>query len=143
VTDSANVELVRRVFEAFARRADDRAREEAVVNQWHEDARWYPLLLAGGALEGEVYEGHEGLRRFTRAQADDAWSNVDVEVLDVRELDADRVIAHCRLTAVGEASGVRLQTETWSLFKLREQKVLEGRVFADQAAALAYGAEPA
>jgi ketosteroid isomerase-like protein len=133
-----NVETVRRIYEAFGHRTDDGVRDEAVLSQWHEDARWYPLLLGGGALEGAVYEGHEGLRRFARDQADEAWADLSVELLDVRELSEDRVLAHPRLTVVGESSGARLQTETWAVFTFRDRKVVEGRVFADEAAALAY-----
>jgi hypothetical protein len=138
-----NLEVVRRAYEAFAQRADDRVREEAVVEQWHSEGRWYPMILGGGALEGAVFVGHEGIRRFAREQADEAWADVEVELLDVRELDADRVLAHPRLTAIGERSGVRVQTETWALFTLREHKLIEGRVFADERSALAYARETA
>ena len=141
VVSESNVETVRRVYEAFALRADDRAREEAVVSQWHEDGRWYPLLLGGGALEGAVYVGHEGLRRFTRERADEAWSEVTVELLEVSEMSENCVLAHPRLTTVGESSGVRLQTETWAVFTLRDHKVVEARAFADRSAALAYCSE--
>jgi ketosteroid isomerase-like protein len=137
----SNVETVRRVYDAFAQRDDDVVREEAVISQWHEDGRFYPLMLGGGALEGAVYEGHEGLRRFTRELADESWSEVTVELLDVQQLPGDRVLAHPRVTAVGESSGARVQTDTWAVFTFRDGKILEGRVFADQAAALAYGCE--
>jgi ketosteroid isomerase-like protein len=98
-------------------------------------------MLGGGALEGAVYEGHKGLRRFARELADESWSEVTIELLDVRELGKDRVLAHPRLTAVGESSGLRLQTDTWAVFTFRDGKILEGRVFTDEVAALVYGCE--
>jgi ketosteroid isomerase-like protein len=141
VVPDSNVEVVRRAYGAFAQRTDDRVREDSVVSHWHKDARWYPLMLGGGALEGAVYEGHEGIRRFTREQADEAWSEVNIELLEVRALGDELVLAHPRLTTVGESSGVRVQAETWAVFTLRDHKIIEGRVFADEASALAYGAE--
>jgi ketosteroid isomerase-like protein len=141
VVAGSNIETVRRVYEAFSRRADDVLREEGVVSQWHEDGRFYPLMLGGGALEGAVYEGHEGLRRFARELADESWSELTVELLEVRELPRDRVLAHPRVTAVGESSGARVQTDTWAVFTFQDGKILEGRVFADEAAALAYGCQ--
>jgi ketosteroid isomerase-like protein len=140
VPDS-NVEVVRRAYEAFAQRADDRVREASVLTHWHRDARWYPLMLGGGALEGTVYEGHDGIRRFTREQADEAWSKVSVDLLELRVLDAECVLARPRLTTVGQSSGVRVHAETWAIFTLRHHKIIEGRVFVDEASALAYHAE--
>jgi ketosteroid isomerase-like protein len=136
-----NVETVRRVYEAFAQRSDEVVREDALLSQWHEDGRFYPLLLGGGALEGAVYEGHEGLRRFARELADESWSEVTVELLDVREMPRDRVLAHPRVTAVGESSGAPVQTDSWAVFTFHDGKIIEGRVFADEAAALAYGCQ--
>jgi ketosteroid isomerase-like protein len=142
VVAGSNIETVRRIYEAFSRRTDAVVREEALVSQWHEDGRWYPLILGGGALEGAVYEGHDGLRRFARELADESWSEVTVELLDARRMPGNRVLAHPRLTAVGERSGARVQTDTWAVFTFRGAKILEGRVFADEAAALAYSRTP-
>jgi hypothetical protein len=60
-------------------------------------------MLGGGALEGTVYEGHEGIRTGTREQADEAWSEISVELLELRVLDAQHVLACPRLTTVGAA----------------------------------------
>jgi ketosteroid isomerase-like protein len=131
-----NVEIVQRVFEMFARRGDKRLEEE-VLALWHDDARWYPLLLGGGALEGVVYEGHEGVLRFLREQADEGWSEVRSDPVELRELDENRVLAHVHVSAVGAHSGARVGADTWFTFTLRDRKVVEARVFADEAAALA------
>jgi ketosteroid isomerase-like protein len=132
-----NVEIVRDVYEAFAQRADRRVREDSVPTHWHPDARWYPLMLGGGALEGTVYEGHEGIRTGTREQADEAWSEISVELLELRVLDAQHVLACPRLTTVGQSSGVRVHAETCAVFTLLNRKIIEGRVFVDEASALA------
>jgi ketosteroid isomerase-like protein len=137
VTDSANIETVRRVYEQFARRREPQARDE-VAELWHTSARFYPLLVGEGALEGAVYDGHEGLRTFLGDRADRGWSELSADVLELRELDDSRVLAHVRTRAVGEASGARVEADTWHLWTVQAGKVAEGRVFADEAEALAH-----
>jgi ketosteroid isomerase-like protein len=133
-----NVETTRRVFEAFAQRGEPSVRQQVVAELWHEDARWYPLMLGGGTLEGAVYEGHEGILKFFGEQADESFSEVSVELLELRDLDERRVLAHTRLSAVGKRSGASVVADTWVLVTLRDEKVLEGRAFADEAGALAH-----
>jgi ketosteroid isomerase-like protein len=133
----ANVEIVRRVYETFAQRGDPHIRQKAVADLWHEDARFYPLLLGGGALEGAVYEGHEGLLRFYE-QADDTWSALTLESVELRDLDQSRVLALVRWSAVGEGSGAGVSAEAWVVFALRDEKIIEARTFAAEANALNY-----
>jgi hypothetical protein len=104
-------------------------------------ARWYPLLLGGGALEALVYEGHRGMPRFVAGQADEAWSEVAAELIEVHDLDANRVLAHTRLTAVGEASGAKVAQVTSVVFTCREGKLTEGRTSASEGEALAYASD--
>jgi hypothetical protein len=42
-----------------------------------------------------------------------------------------------RVSAVDAQSGARVGANTWFIFTLRDRKVVEARVFADEAAALA------
>lgn len=132
-----NVEIVRRAFEGFTRRGEPGG-QDVIAEVWHQDARFYPLILGEGALEGAVYEGHEGILRFSREQADRAWSELAVELLELHELDQSRVLAHARVNAVGEVSGARVGADTWFMITLREQRIVEARVFADEAEALSY-----
>jgi ketosteroid isomerase-like protein len=124
----------------FARRGEARLEEE-VLALWHDDARWYPLLLGGGALEGLIYEGHEGVLRFLREQADEGWSEVRSDPVELRDVDENRVLAHVRVSAVGAHSGASVGADTWFIFRLRDQKIVEARVFADEAGATAAIAE--
>ena len=137
-----NVEIVRRVFEMFARRKRPGLdQEEVVAALWHDDARWYPLLRGGGALERVVYEGREGLLRFLREQADEGWSEVKSDPREIRNVDKDQVLVHVRVSAVGAHSGARVGADTWFVFTLRDHKVAEARVFGDEAGAIAAIAE--
>jgi hypothetical protein len=125
---SVNVEVVRRVYETFAQRGDPRIRQDAVADLWHEDARLYPRLLGGGALESTVYEGHKGILRFYSGKADDTWSELRLELVELREIDENRVLAHLRWHAVGAGSGASVSSDVWDVFTLRDEKVIESRV---------------
>jgi ketosteroid isomerase-like protein len=137
VTHSPNVETVRRIYELFAQRRETRARDE-IEELWHTDARFYPLLVGEGALEGAVYKGHEGLRRFLRDRADRGWAELSTDVVELRELNEHRLLAHVHTRAIGELSGARVEANTWQVWTVRAGKVVEGRVFADEAQALAH-----
>jgi len=134
----ANVEIVRRVYETFAQRGEPRIRQDAVADLWHEDARLYPWLLGGGALEGTVYEGHKGILRFYSEKADDTWSDLRFELVELRDLDQNRVLAHLRWRAVGAGSGAGVSSDVWDVFTLRDEKVIESRAFGDEARALGH-----
>ena len=139
----ANVQIVRRVYETFAHRGDPRIRGNAVADLWHEDARLYPLLLGGGALEGTVYEGHKGILRFYSEKADDAWSDLSFELVELRDLDENRVLAHLRWHAVGAGSGAGVTSDVWDVFTLRDEKVIESRGFGEEARALGHSPQDA
>jgi ketosteroid isomerase-like protein len=66
-----NVEIVRRVLEAF----NDRAVEGA-IGLSHPDCEWHPFRAQ---LEGMVYRGHEGLRQFVRDMEED-WEAFRIEL---------------------------------------------------------------
>ena len=65
-----NVEIVRRVFEAFNRR--DIA---AFLELLDPDVEWVPILAV---LEGRVYRGHEEIRRWIKDLATD-WEFFEVD----------------------------------------------------------------
>ena len=65
-----NVEIVRRVFDAFNERD-----AEAVVTLWAAAAEWRPAFIGGGLMEGAVYRGHAGVREFIEMQ-NETWATV-------------------------------------------------------------------
>src|SRR6476619_1927404 len=76
----------------------------------HPDIHFQPLRAV---LEGEVYEGHEGFRRWLVDMADD-WENFDIQVLEVRPLDPDRVLIEGKLHGRTRGSGVEIEgTGVW------------------------------
>src|SRR5919197_3675317 len=119
----ANVEIVRGVHEAFNRRDVD-----AILAVWDQDAEFRPVM---SALEGAVYHGHEGLRRWMR-EVDQDWDVFEAHGEEYRDL-GDKVLALGRWHARGRASGIVLdvQTAAW-VARLRDGKVVWYRTFTDR-----------
>jgi ketosteroid isomerase-like protein len=93
-----NVELVRSAFAAW-----NRGDLDAWVDHWDEQADLYPLRAQ---LEGSVYHGHEGLRRFAADMAED-WDGLRFEMDEIREVE-DQIVGSGRFQARGRVSGIEL-----------------------------------
>ena len=115
-----NVEIVRQVYEAAARR--DTA---AVLALYDPEVEWDVSRSPLARLVGEgVYHGHEGLRRFFRAYHD-AWENVRYEPEEL--IDAgDHVISVDHERGRGRASGVDVELTQYAVWTIREDKVVRG-----------------
>jgi ketosteroid isomerase-like protein len=123
----ANVDVVRRVYEAAARR--DTA---AVLTLYDPEieldaSRWLPDRQ-------EVYRGHDGLHRFFR-EWHDAWGDVEYDF--DRLIDAgEQVISVVNRHARGRSSGAEVEWPLGLVWTLREGKVLRVVWFASVADAL-------
>ena len=125
-----NVEIVRRVYDAAARRDDI-----APFEVYAEDIVWDLSHTRRAALNPKtVYHGHEGVRENWR----DALSVFGAVDFDVEELiDAgDRVLAVIREREVGRASGAPVETTHLAVWTLAEGKVTKLQVFDDRHQAL-------
>jgi hypothetical protein len=110
-----NVEVVRRVYEAAARR--DSVAVLALYDREVElDAsRWLPDRR-------EDYRGHEGVRKFFR-EWHDAWGSVEYDfdrLIDAGEHVVSVVTRHAR----GRASGAGVEWPLALVWTLREGKVV-------------------
>ena len=122
-----NVDVVRRVYEAAARR--DTATVLTLYDPEIElDAsRWLPDRQ-------EVYQGHDGLHRFFR-EWHDAWGDVEYDF--DRLIDAgEHVISVVNRHARGRSSGAEVEWPLGLVWTLREGKVLRVVWFASVADAL-------
>ena len=115
-----NVELVRRIYEAAARR--DSA---AVLAYYDPDVEWdssgSPLSrLIGGR---GTYHGHEGVRDWFR-EWHEAWESVEEDYKEL--IDAgDQVISIATARARGRASGVDVEMSDYAaLWTVRDGKVV-------------------
>jgi ketosteroid isomerase-like protein len=125
-----NVEIVRGIYDAVARR-DDMAPFEVYA----EDIIWDFSNTRRAALNPKkVYHGHEGVRENWR----DALSVFGVVDLEVKELiDAgDQVMAVIHEREVGRASGAPVETTHLAVWTLAEGKVTKLQVFDERHQAL-------
>jgi len=113
----ANVEIVRRVYEAAARR--DAAAVLALYDR--------EVELDNSALEvvgwgGGVHRGHEGLRSFFR-EWHEAWDTVDYDFDDLIDCPGDHVISLVSRHARGRASGAEVELDLALVWTIRGGKV--------------------
>jgi ketosteroid isomerase-like protein len=114
VVSQNNVELVRRVFDASARR--DAA---TILSLYDPGVEWEAV---DSVLMGGRYQGHEGLRRFWREWYG-TWQNVEdtlEELIDAGE----HVISVVRNRGRGRASGADVEYTQYAVWTIREGKVV-------------------
>jgi uncharacterized protein len=121
-----NVEIVRRVFDAFNKRDTP-----AFLELLDPDVEWVPILAV---LEGRVYRGHEEVRGWIKELATD-WEFFEVEYEELREVGG-RVMVCGHWHARGRASGVELENPGTYLYEIKDGKVVSMRTFTDRDAAL-------
>jgi ketosteroid isomerase-like protein len=126
-----NVELVRRLFEAYRTR-DNLWPFEVYDPGIEVDVRGQPELVA---LDWEpVYRGHDGFRRWGRHWLS-AWGSIDFHVDDL--IDAgDEVVALISQVNRGRASGVEVAMVYAWVWTLQDGMVMRLRVFGDRTEAL-------
>jgi len=122
-----NVELVRRVFAAFAARDI-----EAIAPLLDPELEVRPAIA--GAPEGVVYRGREGMRDFWR-EIDAAWDEFLIEPQEFRDLGA-KVLVLGRAHARGGESGIVLDTTGGWLAEVRAGLLIRFQSFTSRAAAL-------
>jgi ketosteroid isomerase-like protein len=127
----ANVDVVRRIYEAVARRD--------VVTPFElyaEDIVW-DMSRARRALllTTTVARGHEGVRNVWR-EALAVFDQVDYDVAEFVDAD-DRVMAIVREREVGRVSGVPVEAGHYVVWTLRDGKVSRMQLFDDREEAFA------
>jgi ketosteroid isomerase-like protein len=113
-----NVELVRQVYEASARR--DSA---TVLSLYDPDVEVDVTHGAVGEVAGPtVHHGHDGLRTFFRAWYE-AWESADAELHEL--LDAGEHVVSIETTrARGKGSGVEVELTQYGVWTIRERKIV-------------------
>jgi ketosteroid isomerase-like protein len=98
----------------------------------HRDVEFQPLRAV---LEGTVYHGHEGFRRWLEDTAED-WEQFDLDVIELTEVGANSVLLYGRVHARGRASGVELDSTAAWLCELRDGLIGRLRFYRDVETAL-------
>ena len=121
-----NVEIVRRLLDAFNARDLDR-----FAGLTTQDFEWSPSMVA---IEGEVFLGREGIETYFGRMID-AWDEFRVADGEFRDL-GDRVLWRGRLDGRGRISGAPVSAPLDILYGLRDGQVSSMRSFLDHAEAL-------
>ena len=88
------------------------------------------IATSGAFLDsGTVYRGHDGAREFFR-MIGDVFEELAYDVLDVHEVDADRVLVIVRLRGRGRGTGLELDREAGHLWTLRGERPVRMQGFA-------------
>jgi ketosteroid isomerase-like protein len=109
-----NVEIVRRSFDAFNVRDVDE-----LVRLSDPDCEWLPFRAQ---LEGIVYRGHEGIRRFVR-DMDEDWAAFRIDPLEFHDR-GERVAVVGRLKARGRGGSVDIDSLAGFVFELRSGRIM-------------------
>ena len=121
-----NVEIARSVHDAFNRRDI-----LALLGLLDPEVEWIPMLAA---LEGSVYRGHAGVRRWIQ-DLDADWEYFKTSPEEFRDLD-DWVLILGSWRARGRASGVQLEDQPGSwLVHLEGGKIMRQQTYTDRAEA--------
>ncbi len=107
----------------------------AVDALFDDEVEWRPALTAGGGVEGTVYRGKPGMRKYID-DVDSGFDEVRLEVEGIDPVGSDRVLYRGRLIARGSASGVSLDVPIWGLWEMRGGKLIRGEGFLTKQEAL-------
>jgi ketosteroid isomerase-like protein len=106
-----NVDVVRRSFQAFNARDVNE-----LVSLSTPDCEWLPFRAQ---LEGIVYRGLEGIRRFV-SDVDDDWEGYQPVEFHER---GDRVAVVGQVRAIGRGSSVSIGSMAGFVFELRRARI--------------------
>jgi uncharacterized protein len=121
-----NVEVVRAIYAAFARHDEDELARHADPSMTVHDRPEHP--------EASVYEGQEGFVRFTRTD----WAAFDEVHYEPRDfvVRGDYVIVPITQRGRGKGSAVGIEEDIVNVWRLRDGKCVELRVYSTMDEAL-------
>jgi ketosteroid isomerase-like protein len=119
---SANVDIVRRLVEAFYTRDAQTALSILDLDMTFESA----------FTEAKTYRGVGEFAQYRR-DVDDAWEDWHSEADRFLAVDPDRVLHLYRIVGVGRGSGVPVTQDIAIVWRLRGGRVVHGKVYLDQA----------
>jgi ketosteroid isomerase-like protein len=117
-----NVDVVRRMFAAFAERDLD-----AMLATMDEEVEFLPVT-ANLTTGGVPYRGHEGIARYLE-DLKGVWPELRIHPGEMRDL-GDVVLTLGRVRARG--GGMILDRPTGWVFKMRDGRILRARVYGSQ-----------
>lgn len=122
---ASNVEIVRAAYDAFGRGELD-----AVLDFCDPD-----IVIRDPERTGTTFRGIEGLRRFWEEWFEN-WQEYLVEPNEFEE-HGDQVLVRAAQIGRGKLSGVEIRQDLFNVFRLRDGRVVEYRLYSDRDMALA------
>ena len=128
----ANVEIVRRVYDAVARH--DTA---TVLAAYDPEVEWdFSRSPFEGLLRQGVYRGHEGLRSFILERYEEAWGEAEDVCEELIDAGDEHVVSVVTSRGRGRASGAEVELTHAGLWAIREGKITRVVWFPTRAEAL-------
>jgi ketosteroid isomerase-like protein len=124
--DESDVDVVRRMFAAFAERD-----LEAMCREMDEDVEFLPVT-ANLTTGGVPYRGHDGIARYMEDVAR-VWPQMQIDPGDLTEV-GDTVVALGRVRARG--GGMIIDRPTGWVFMMRAGRILRARTYGSQEEAI-------
>lgn len=124
----ANIDLIRRIYEAFSQRD-----VEGMLELVGSEMEFFPQVTASMVQRSEPYRGHEGMRRYVE-DATRIWVQLDIIPHEFRDL-GDRVLVFGRVYARGEGGYISDSPAAW-LWQITDDHITWGRVYTNRAEAL-------
>jgi ketosteroid isomerase-like protein len=121
------LDLIRGGIEALNRRD-----VEGMLVPLRPDVRLEPLRAV---LEGSVYEGHDGLRKWFADMLED-WEDWVIRVDGMEAVDEEHVVVEAHMHARGRGSGVVMDAAAAWLCEVQDGKVARVRFYKDRETAL-------
>ena len=122
-----NVEIVRRMYDAW-----ERGDYESALAYFHPDVEWSEPPDNPGA---RTWHGHEGVQRAVATWMG-AWEDYRHERRELIDCGGDRVLMAGWQTGRGKGSGVEISEENFSVYRVREGRIVKQQMFRHRADAL-------
>jgi ketosteroid isomerase-like protein len=104
---------------------------ETTLQTLHPEIEWQTSDVA---LERQTYRGHEGVRSFFEDNLE-TWDDHHVEAQEFIEA-GEYVVVPIRVLGRGKASGIEVAARFVQVWKFRDRKIAQLRVYVDKAEAL-------
>ena len=122
-----NVEIVRQAVNAW-----NQGRIDGLLPYLDPEVEWHPPRES---MEPGNYHGHAGVRDYV-GRLGEVFDQRGAEIVEVIDVDAERVISVVHLKAQSEKFGTEIDAEWAWLIKARDGKAFEVWMFTDRAQAL-------
>jgi len=123
-----NVEIVRRMFPTLVEQREDPAKLR--LDYLDPDVEWetrWPGLP-------RFFHGREGVREWVGRVLEPM--EMDLELLDVRPIDDERVFLSAHVSGRGRKSGAPAEMDIWDIWTLRAGMIFRRQTFYDRSEAL-------